>query len=72
MCGKTRMGKMKKNYSEQPKLVLYTTEIRSAEYLFTNIEAAIWLSKKTRYNKIRESAEQSIEVVLLPVGSNFF
>lgn len=66
------MDKMKKNYSEQSKLVLYETGTHGAGYLFDNIEAAIWLSKKSRYSQTRESAEQSIEIVLLPVGSNFF
>lgn len=66
------MDKMKKNYSEQSKLVLYTTRTHGADYLFNNIEAAIWLSKKSGYSKTRESSEQSIEVVLLPVGSHIF
>jgi len=66
------MDKMKKNYSEQSKLVLYTTRTHGADYLFNNIEAAIWLSKKSGYSKTRESDEQSIEVVLLPVGSHLF
>ena len=66
------MDKMKKNYSEQSKLVLYETESPSAGYLFDNIEAAIWLSKKSGYSKTKESGEQSIEVVLLPVGSHIF
>jgi len=66
------MDKMKKNYSEQSKLVLYTTGTHGADYLFNNIDTAIWLSKKSGYSKTRESAEQSIEIVLLPVGSHFF
>lgn len=71
MGDKIRMNKMKKNYSEQSKLVLYAT-VKNHESLFANIEAAIWLSKKSRYSKTRENAEQSIEIVLLPIGSNFF
>ncbi len=66
------MGKIKKNYSAQSKLVLYTTGTHGADYLFGNIEAAIWLSKKSGYSKTGESVEKFIEIVLLPLGSNFF
>lgn len=72
MWGKIRMNKMKKNYRKQSKLVLYATERPGAKYLFANIEAAIWLSKKSRYSKTRENAEQSIEIVILPIRSKSF
>ena len=71
--GKTRMDKMKKNYSKQPNLILYTNGGLNGEYLFININAMVWLSKQPRYSQVRESAELSIEIVLLPpVGSNLF
>ena len=63
---------MKKNYRKQSKLVLYATERPGAKYLFANIEAAIWLSKRSHYSKTRENAEQFIEIVILPIRFKSF